>query len=575
MARYFLSTLMLLLLSLYCRSASNDVGKEFYRLRNTDNKTLLDKGYECTEKAKYDSAMIYYSMVVNRYYANSYAKKDLPDIAKAMHNLGIIYMTFSYDYKKSYEYLLEAKEIAENNKFYGRLPNIYNSIANILQISNERANSKNETEVMDMLRKSFNMALKLKDYQTLAFVMDNLVALSFEKDRSINGISKEIRQFRKACSGSKKGEIPQALLLCSAYEAYIRNDNAKAIEILEYSKQTVVNNSLSYRSVLSSQGMITEIYKKAKQYDKVIASINTALDIARKNNSLDYITTLYRELSAVYRKKGNIVMADKYELEYFRCEEKLQGEAQLSSVKNVKFMHELDKANEQVRVLSAKRRTQNLLLAIALVVMCIITALLYRLYRANRKINQNYRFLYRSNVELLAKDNEVRSQREDAERRIGELEEKLREYANTAVATGQQSAAIENATSRQKYQNSRLTDTDTKDLYTTVQRVMESSSEIYKLGFNINTLSELVHSRSRYVSQAINQESGSNFNSLLNEYRIKEACRRLNDNQDYANMTIEGIAESVGFKSRTSFGALFKSITGLSPSAYQKMARKQ
>ena len=155
MTRYFLSTLMLLLLSLYCRSASNDVGNEFYRLRNTDNKTLLDKGYECTEKAKYDSAMIYYSMVVNRYYANNYAKKDLPDIAKAMHNLGIIYMTFSYDYKKSYEYLLEAKELAENNKFYGRLPNIYNSIANILQISNERANSKNETEVMDMLRKSF------------------------------------------------------------------------------------------------------------------------------------------------------------------------------------------------------------------------------------------------------------------------------------------------------------------------------------------------------------------------------------------------------------------------------------
>lgn len=82
-----------------------------------------------------------------------------------------------------------------------------------------------------------------------------------------------------------------------------------------------------------------------------------------------------------------------------------------------------------------------------------------------------------------------------------------------------------------------------------------------------------MHSRPRYVSQAINQEYGSNFNSLLNEYRIKEACRRLGENPDYANMTIEGIAESVGFKSRTSFGALFKSVTGLSPSAYQKMSR--
>lgn len=574
MAKFFLSTFMLLLVSIVSHAAANDVSDEFYRLRNIDNKTLLAKGYHCIEEAKYDSSMIYYSMVVNRYYDNSYAKKDLPDIIKAMQNLGIIYMTFSYDYKKSYEYLLEAKELAERTKSYEKLPNIYNCIANILQLSKESGNSKDATEVIAMLRKSFNTALKLKDYQTLALAMDNLVTLSFDKTGKAYNISKEIKIFRKLCAGKGKGETLQAFFMCSAYEAYRQNNNAKAISVLEQAINTVGDNPLAYRGILSSQGLITKIYRDAKQYDKAIASINAALDIARKNNSLDFITTLYRDLSEIYNEMGDTALANKWELEYLRSNEKLQGEGQLSTVKNVKFMRELNKANEQVRELSEKRRLQNILFCCVLVVTAVIGGLLYRIYRANRKIRSNNRHLYRNYVEMLGKEEQARAQREINEKRISDLEAQLREARSVTTTSTEENIETE-STQKVKYQNSRMTGDDTKELYSAVVNIMESSPEIYRLGFNVDRLSELVHSRPRYVSQAINQEYGSNFNSLLNEYRIKEACRRLGGNPDYANMTIEGIAESVGFKSRTSFGALFKSITGLSPSAYQKMSQME
>ena len=574
MAKFFLSTLLLLLVSIGCHAAANDVSDEFYRLRNIDNNTLLDKGYKCIEEAKYDSSMIYYSMVVNRYYDNSYTKKDLPNIIKAMQNLGIIYMTFSYDYKKSYEYLLEAKELAESTKFYEKLPNIYNCIANILQLSKDGNNSNDASEVIAMLRKSFNMSLKQKDTQTLALAMDNLVTLSFNKSANSCNISNEIKLFRKACGGKKEGDMLQASLLCSAYEAYKRNDNAKAVAILEQSMKTVGDNPLAYRGILSSQGLITKIYAEAKQYDKAIASINTAIDIARKNNSLDFITTLYRDLSDIYKEMGNTELANKWELEYLRSNEKLQGEGQLASVKNVKFMRELNKANEQVRELSEKRRLQNILFCCALVVMAVIGGLLYRIYRANRKIRSNNRHLYRNYVDMLDKEEQARERRKLDEQRIAELETRIRDMESAAVAVSAGNDSKE-VSQKVKYQNSRMTGDDAKELYAAVLDVMENSDEIYKLGFNVDRLSELVHSRPRYVSQAINQEYGSNFNSLLNEYRIKEACRRLAGNPDYANMTIEGIAESVGFKSRTSFGALFKSITGLSPSAYQKISRME
>lgn len=41
------------------------------------------------------------------------------------------------------------------------------------------------------------------------------------------------------------------------------------------------------------------------------------------------------------------------------------------------------------------------------------------------------------------------------------------------------------------------------------------------------------------------------------------------------NTSFEGIANSVGYKSRSNFAAVFKDIVGLTPSAFQKMHREQ
>jgi AraC-like DNA-binding protein len=76
------------------------------------------------------------------------------------------------------------------------------------------------------------------------------------------------------------------------------------------------------------------------------------------------------------------------------------------------------------------------------------------------------------------------------------------------------------------------------------------------------------------VSQVINEQMGKNFNALLNEYRIQEACRRFNDIANYGNYTIEAIGNSVGYNSRSTFITQFKSVTGLTPSEFQKMAKE-
>jgi AraC-like DNA-binding protein len=75
------------------------------------------------------------------------------------------------------------------------------------------------------------------------------------------------------------------------------------------------------------------------------------------------------------------------------------------------------------------------------------------------------------------------------------------------------------------------------------------------------------------VSQVIHEHCGLNFNAFLNQYRIKEACKRMSDTTRYGNYTIEAIANDVGFRSRSAFASSFKRITGLTPSEYQRFAQ--
>lgn len=592
MAKYFLSIILFFLATTHCYAAANNVSDEYQRLRNTSNKTLINKAIYSIGRNNSDSALIYFYAVVNRYRTGNYKEKDLTDIVRAIQDIGIVYMTYIYDYKKSYDYLLEAKEIAEKNNLEKCLPSIYNCIANILQVSKQDGDKKESSDVVNMLRKSFYTAVKTKEYETMNLSIDNLIAIGMWKGRKDVNIEKEISTF---CSINKKSnmqETKNSIMLCNAYTAHQKGNDKAAIDIIEKLTKSNCKNPLAYRELLTNRGLISVIYINNKQYDKAINTLKVSLSIAKKHKSIDYEASLYRNLWETYEEKGDSTNAQNYELLYHRTKEKLRNDGNLSSVKNVKFIRELNKANEQVLELSAKRRTQNIIIACSLTVVCIIGTLLYRLYRANRKIQQNNRHLYRTNVELLTKEEKAREERILSENTIQDLQKKIKEIetknhpqttkqehliptTNDTTENSENRTEANKALQRQKYLGSRMTDEETKELYLSVLNVMETSNEIFRIGFNIDMLSDLVHSRSRYVSQAINQESGSNFNVLLNEYRIKEACRRLNGNPKFANMTIESIAESVGFKSRTSFGALFKSITGLSPSAYQRLAKEK
>jgi YesN/AraC family two-component response regulator len=147
--------------------------------------------------------------------------------------------------------------------------------------------------------------------------------------------------------------------------------------------------------------------------------------------------------------------------------------------------------------------------------------------------------------------------RADFEHKIEDLTKKLSEREVAA---------------RQKYENSSLDEEDKRVIIDKITAVMEGSDEIFSTEFSLNRLAELVGSNYKYVSQVINEYYDQNFNNFINQYRIKEACKRIDNHGQYANMTIEAIANSVGFRSRSAFFTSFKRITGLTPSEYLRQS---
>jgi AraC-like DNA-binding protein len=87
-------------------------------------------------------------------------------------------------------------------------------------------------------------------------------------------------------------------------------------------------------------------------------------------------------------------------------------------------------------------------------------------------------------------------------------------------------------------------------------------------GFDLQALSKRSGWPPNYISQALNQGLGQNFFEFVNGFRIGAAERHLGDPAE--RRTILEIALACGFGSKSTFNAVFKRMTGRTPSEYRR-----
>ncbi len=120
---------------------------------------------------------------------------------------------------------------------------------------------------------------------------------------------------------------------------------------------------------------------------------------------------------------------------------------------------------------------------------------------------------------------------------------------------------------------SRMSEKDKdKPLVDRIHHVMENQRLYAQPGFTIGMLASAVSMQEYRLRRLINQKLHyRNFNQYLNQYRIAEAAKRLQDPNE-GQVAISTIALDVGYASLSSFNKAFKELHGVTPSIYRSRA---
>lgn len=99
--------------------------------------------------------------------------------------------------------------------------------------------------------------------------------------------------------------------------------------------------------------------------------------------------------------------------------------------------------------------------------------------------------------------------------------------------------------------------------------LMEEQELYLDPDLKLNDIARKIGVHRNIISKIINQYWKVNFFQCVNNYRIEKAKELLLD-PNYKHLSIEGIAKSVGFNSKSVFNPLFKKKYGVTPSNFRK-----
>ena len=105
-------------------------------------------------------------------------------------------------------------------------------------------------------------------------------------------------------------------------------------------------------------------------------------------------------------------------------------------------------------------------------------------------------------------------------------------------------------------------------------RALQQDKVYLTPGLSIGDLAKRLAMPEYRLRALINKRLGyRNFNALLHEYRLRDACELLTDPAK-AHLPILTIALDVGYQSITPFNQAFRDTKGCTPSAYRRQHTK-
>ena len=530
----------------------------YEQLKSMRGKDLVMLGLKyLNERNMPDSALLCFTLQANKRFETE--DKDFEEIgacANALKLLGTVYSDWYYDYQKSYGFLYLAEQYSIKHKYFITLPGIHNEMAalDVMKVgfSNQ---DKGNNEIINKFKTAFHEALRYGDHEGIGYITANLAGRGLSYNL-IDSVKEELTTY---CSMKKESERPQkeTQYVCEAILKFNDKHYEEALSLMSHALSNTYNDNIHFKAndSINTLCIKAEMLTAMKRNEEALATYHKILEIAKRTINHVGIMDAYKGLFDSYKEQGNDALAAKYELLYLREKDFIVNKSKLADMEQTKFLLEIDELNKEAEAMAMRDRMKSRILWMVSAFTLLIVCLLIFLYLKYKQVKENHRLLYLKSLDMIRTDEEKRQLIEKLEAQIRQYEELEKKEAAHEVH--------------------RMDEEKMTNLLHRIFMVMETSEEVYSKDFSMNRLAELVDDTRNNVSEAINRQYKTGFYDLLNEYRVKEACRRMNDFEHYGHLTIEYISSELGFKSRTTFIAAFKKMVGLTPSAYLKLAKER
>lgn len=296
-------------------------------------------------------------------------------------------------------------------------------------------------------------------------------------------------------------------------------------------KANILNYIASYYGSIGNDSLELQYLKKS--YGTSLLSHNPQTKMSSARAILNY-----------YMKNGNEKKSMEYGKIYLELLDSSMNAKKFMEAKSSQEKYEQQKAKKDIENLSITISKQRLITYIAISALIVVLVILTIIIYQSRKTHAAYQALYKMNIKMM--DKADTKERTDNKAKTRSSDESM----NAVTTSSQQST----------------------DLYKKIEKLMEDPNVYCSPDFGLLKLTTMVDSNTTYVSKVINEHFGQNVRSFINTYRINEARRRISDVEHYGNLTIQAIAESVGYSTQVNFNRAFKQITGMTPSVFQKLA---
>lgn len=572
-----LRTILLVLLMLLPSCAGARVlAKDYMTLVKKTSDASIDY---IMKKAEYylnaghsDTALVYYMVACNRM-NDKLSDKDKQQCAMAYLKKGnILYMKGNYAGALSaYFSGLRINNDCNAKHETGRF---YNNIANVYCVFGDHVKG------LEYYKKGYESCHKYGDKANEYKILTNMTGVN-----TAIGNTSAARKYYKMSEKVKNpadkencymGIFNFGLILMA------EKNHVKAVETFNELLAYTLKNKMQPRYLCSSYIQLYKNYIELGDRDSTLKYLRLCESTAVKHGILHVCLDVLVKYADYYDSVGNYKAASSYRARYQREKDSIYDTNEFEAVKNEQLLYEVNKYDEYIASLNAREKErlqtisrQRLTIAGVTVVTAVIGVLLLLVYRQKGKIDKSYNDLFVINRDFVKQQEFTRQRMLELSNRLKSSEAELAalrasqehsdgagEAPDTAVATTADDADGKNKTLA-------ISEDMRRKLLDAIIDVMENSTEFCSSDFSLARLATLVGSNSKYVSLVINDTFHKTFKNYVNDYRIRLACLRMADTGTYGSYTLNAIAESVGFKSYTTFVELFRKVVGITPSMYK------